>query len=192
MTHTPTQGDQSPTSPLVLIFKSFVLLLISAGVGFLAAKKLNLGLVPGGVIGAAIFGVGFFAMMKLKGAPREMGLAFGLKFLSVTGYKILNVTLVFWLASDFGYSKEAALALIAGWSIVMSVTTLLAGSITDALGLRRTLILGVSICVMTRLVMVVSTCQTVALTFGLFPLGIGEARCKPVLIAALRRYSTAR
>ena len=190
MTLSPTHGDSSPVSPLVLIFKSLILLLISAGVGFLAVKKLNLGFVPGGVIGAAIFGVGSFAMMKLKGAPREMGFTFGLKFLSVTGYKILNVTLVFWLASDFGYSKEAALALIAGWSLVMSVTTLLAGSITDALGLRRTLIIGVSICVITRLVMVVTTSQTMALTCGLFPLAIGEALCTPVLIAALRRYST--
>lgn len=180
----------SPAGTFVLILKTLGLLLVSAGVGFLAAKKLNLGLVPGSIIGASIFGVGFFAMLKLKGAPREMGFAFGLKFLSVTGYKILNITLVFWLVSDFGYSKESALALIAGWSIVMSVTTLLAGSITDALGLRRTLVLGSSICIAARFVMVVTTSQTVALAAGLLPLAIGEALCTPVLIAALRRYST--
>jgi MFS family permease len=200
MTFTPPPGDpssreplvsQEPARPAVVILKTLVLLATSAGVGWLTASSLNLGRVPGCVIAAAILGVGFFAMLKLKGAPREMGFAFGLKFLSVTAYKILNITLVFWLASDLGYGKESALALIAGWSIVMSVTTLLAGSITDALGLRRTLLLGVSISVGTRLVMVLTTHPVIALVFGLFPLAIGEALCTPVLIAALRRYSTA-
>lgn len=200
MTTTPTSEDPAPilrlatpapVSTLGWVLRIFVLLVISSGVSILAARNLNLGVVPGGIMGAAIFGVSFFAMLKLQGAPREMGFTFGLKFLSVTAYKILNITLVFWLASDFGYSKESALALIAGWSIVMTLTTLLAGSITDALGLRRTLVLGVSLCVMTRLVMVLTTSQSLALTFGLFPLAIGEALCTPVLIAALRRYSTA-
>ncbi len=175
----------------VVVMKALVLLGVSAGVGELTASHLNLGTVPSTILALAIFGVGFFAMLKLQGAPREMGIAFGLKFLSVTAYKILNITLVFWLASDLGYSKESALALIAGWSIVMSVTTLLAGSITDALGLRRTLVVGVSISVITRLIMVWTPSPGVALGCGLFPLAIGEALCTPVLIAALRRYSTA-
>lgn len=193
MTDPQTTPSPKPGSsrPWLAAFKALALMLVSAGVGYLAAQKLNLGLVPGVVIGASVFGVSLFAVLKLAGAPREMGFTFGLKFLSVTAYKVLNMTLVFWLAEDFGYSKEAALGLIAGWSIVMSIITLLAGSITDALGLRRTLIIGVSLCVLTRLVMVITTDQTVALLFGLFPLAVGEALCTPVLVAALRRYSTA-
>jgi MFS family permease len=166
-----------------------VLLLFAAAVGFLAAKKLNFGWVPGGVIGASIFGVGGFAMMKLRGSPREMGLTFGLKFLSVTAYKILNVTLVLWLCKDLGYTERGALNLIVGWSFFMTVTTILAGSITDALGLRRTLLIGMTLCVLTRLVMVFSTNGVLSLVCGLFPLAIGEALCTPVLVAAMRRYS---
>ena len=165
------------------------LLLVSGLVGYLAQGKLNLGLVPAVAIGLSIFGVSLFALLQLKGAPREVGFTFGLKFLSVTAYKILNITLVLWLANDMGLSKESALALIAGWSIVMSLMTLLAGSITDALGLRRTLLIGVGFCVVTRLVMVVATEPWVALVCGLFPLALGEALCTPVLVAALRRYS---
>jgi len=189
MTDTPTQGDQSPTSPPVLILKALVLLLFAAGVGFLAAKKLHFGWVPGGVIGASIFGVGGFAMMKLRGSPREMGLTFGLKFLSVTAYKILNVTLVLWLCKDLGYTERGALNLIVGWSFFMTMTTILAGSITDALGLRRTLLIGMTLCVLTRFVMVFSTNGILALVCGLLPLAIGEALCTPVLVAAMRRYS---
>jgi len=175
---------------MVLFLKTFSLLLLCAGVGYLAAKKGNLGYIPAGIIGLSIFGVAFYAMLKLKGAPREMGFAFGLKFFSVTGYKILNTTLILWLANDMGFSKDVALPLIAGWAITMSVITILAGSITDALGLRRTLLIGVTLCILTRLVMVVTTNSWVALIFGLFPLAIGEALCTPVLVAALRRFSS--
>ncbi|MFT4175463.1 MAG: MFS transporter [Luteolibacter sp.] len=189
-TDVPPAPEQAPVNPLVLALKSLLLVLFCGCVGYLAAKKANLGLVPGAVIGISLSGVGFFALMKLRGAPREMGFTFGLKFLSVTAYKVLNTTLVLWLASDMGYSKESALALIAGWSILMSIITLLAGSITDALGLRRTLLIGVTLCVLTRLVMVFSPSPALALICGLFPLAVGEALCTPVLVAALRRYSS--
>lgn len=189
MTRTPTHDEPPADRLFPLVLKVLSLLLISSGVGLLAAKKLNLGLVPGAVIGSSVFGVCLFAVMKLKGAPREMGFTFGLKFLSVTAYKILNITLVFWLSRDLGYSEQGAFNLIVGWSLFMTLTTILAGSITDALGLRRTLLIGISLCVLTRLVMVFSTNGLLALVCGLFPLAVGEALCTPVLVAAMRRYS---
>jgi MFS family permease len=189
MVQSPPQPDQAPANIPLLILKSLVLLLFSAGVGFLASKKLGFGLVPGSVIGASIFGVGGFAMVKLRGSPREMAFTFGLKFLSVTAYKILNVTLVLWLVKDLGYTEHGALSLIVGWSFFMTLTTILAGSITDALGLRRTLLIGMTLCVLTRFVMVFSPIPALSLACGLFPLAIGEALCTPVLVAAMRRYS---
>src|SRR5436305_12851168 len=74
----------------------------------------------------------------------------------------------------------------------MTVFTLLAGSLTDALGLRRTFFLGVPICLMARAVMVFTTVKWLALAGGLFPLVVGEVLGTPVLIAAARRYSTIR
>jgi MFS family permease len=186
---TPQPDPQVSANIPLLILKSVILLLFSAGVGLLAAKKLGFGWVPGSVIGASILGVGGFAMMKLRGSPREMGFTFGLKFLSVTAYKILNVTLVLWLSNDLGYTEQGALNLIVGWSFFMTLSTILAGSITDALGLRRTLLIGMSLCVLTRFVMVFSPSPLLSLVCGLFPLAIGEALCTPVLVAALRRYS---
>jgi MFS family permease len=186
---TPQPEPQVPANILQLFLKGIILLMFSAGVGLLAAKKLGFGLVPGSVIGASILGVGGFAMMKLRGSPREMGFTFGLKFLSVTAYKILNVTLVLWLSNDLGFTEQGALNLIVGWSFFMTLVTILAGSITDALGLRRTLLIGMTLCVLTRFVMVFSPSPLLSLVFGLFPLAIGEALCTPVLVAALRRYS---
>jgi MFS family permease len=72
----------------------------------------------------------------------------------------------------------------------MTIFTLLAGSITDAIGLRRTFFLGVAICTVARSVMVVTTIPSLALACGVLPLAIGEALGTPVLLAATRRYST--
>lgn len=185
------QGSQAllRDSPLTLTLKLLAVILVSALAGFLSAKKLSLGFVPASVIASCMAGVGAYAVLTLQGAPREVGLTFGLKFLSVTAYKILNVTLVLWMINDFGFSEKSALGFITGWSLVLTVFTVLAGSITDALGLRRTLMIGVSICVITRSVMVVTQNQTAVFLLGLFPLAIGEALSTPVLVAALRRYT---
>ncbi len=74
----------------------------------------------------------------------------------------------------------------------MSVGTLLVGSLTDALGMRRTLFLGAGICIFGRLMMTLTTVKWLALGCGLMPLAIGEALGGPVLIAAARRYSSTR
>jgi hypothetical protein len=99
--------------------------------------------------------------------------------------------MVLWLSKDLGFSDQAAGALVGWvWAPAMTVFTLLAGSITDAIGLRRTFFLGVAICTVARSVMVVTTNPSLALACGVLPLAIGEALGTPVLLAATRRYST--
>ena len=128
----------------------------------------------------------------LQGAARELWLTFGIKFLIVAAYKVTFVTVVRWLSSDLGMSDQKALAVAGGWGLTMMIATLLVGSLTDALGLRRTFFLGVGICLIARAVMAFATVQWVALTGGLFLLAIGEALGTPVLIAATRKYSSTR
>jgi MFS family permease len=127
----------------------------------------------------------------LKGAQRELWLTFLIKFLIYTAYSVTNKTMVLWLSKDLGFSDQAAGALVGWvWAPAMTVFTLLAGSITDAIGLRRTFFLGVAICTVARSVMVVTTIPWLALACGVLPLAIGEALGTPVLLAATRRYST--
>src|SRR5204862_6981687 len=66
----------------------------------------------------------------------------------------------------------------------------LVGSVTDAIGLRRTYFLGVAICTIARSVMIGTTTPSLALACGVLPLAVGEALGTPVLLAATRRYST--
>jgi MFS family permease len=138
--------------------------------------------------------LGFLAKFTvLKGAQRELWLTFVIKLLIISAYSITNKTLILWLSSDLGFNDQYAGALVGWvWAPAMTVFTLLAGSLTDALGLRRTFFLGVFVCLVARAVMVFTTIKWLALAGGLFPLVIGEALGTPVLIAAARRYSTTR
>jgi MFS family permease len=135
---------------------------------------------------------GFLAKFTvLKGAQRELWLTFLIKFLIYTAYSVTNKTMVLWLSKDLGFSDQAAGALVGWvWAPAMTVFTLLAGSITDAIGLRSTFFLGVAICTVARSVMVITTNPSLALACGVLPLAIGEALGTPVLLAATRRYST--
>ncbi|HEU5247553.1 MAG TPA: MFS transporter, partial [Candidatus Udaeobacter sp.] len=135
---------------------------------------------------------GFIAKFTvLKGAQRELWLTFLIKFLIYTAYSVTNKTMVLWLSKDLGFSDQAAGALVGWvWAPAMTIFTLLAGSLTDAIGLRRTFFLGVAICTVARSVMVVTTIPSLALACGVLPLAIGEALGTPVLLAATRRYST--
>src|SRR5947199_2291623 len=141
----------------------------------------------------ALTGVrGFLAKFTvLKGAQRELWLTFLIKLFIISAYSITNKTLILWLSSDLGFSDQAAGALVGWvWAPAMTVFALLAGSLTDALGLRRTFFFGVFVCLVARAVMVFTAMPWLALAGGLFPLVIGEALGTPVLIAATRRYST--
>ncbi|HEV7927105.1 MAG TPA: MFS transporter [Verrucomicrobiae bacterium] len=128
----------------------------------------------------------------LKDAIPELWIIFAIKFLSIAAYGVTNLTLVLWLRSDLGYADPKPLQLVAAWSILMTVTTLLVGSLTDVLGMRRTLFLGTGICIFARLLMTLTTVHWLALGAGLIPLAVGEALGGPVLIAAVRHYSNTR
>src|SRR3954469_6109666 len=125
----------------------------------------------------------------LRTARRELWLTFLIKFLIYTAYSVTNKTMVLWLSEDLGFTDHAARALVGWvWAPAMTVFTLLAGSLTDAIGLRRTFFLGVGICAFARSVMTFTTTPSLALACGLLPLAVGEALGTPVLLAATRRY----
>jgi len=181
--------NRSSSGLAALAGKMLILALFSAAAGWFAALKANFGTVPGIVIGTSIFGAGVFAILKLAGSPRELWLTMMFKFLSGIAYKLLNLSLVYWLTRDIGMTEAQSGVVILVWGFCMSGFTLLVGSVTDAIGVRRTLILGVSLCLLTRLIMLSASNQWVVLLCGLLPLAAGEALCTPVLVAALRKFA---
>jgi MFS family permease len=126
----------------------------------------------------------------LRRAMRELWIVFAFKFLGVVAYVVMNTTLILWLSSDLGYSDEKAGTIVGIWSALMTFFTVLVGSLTDAIGLRKAFLLGLVVCVFARGVMTFTTLPWLALVGGMVPLALGEALGIPVVVAALRRYTT--
>jgi MFS family permease len=126
----------------------------------------------------------------LRGAPRELWIMFLVKLAGIAAYGIMNTTFVLWLSYDLGYSDQQAGFLVAGWSMAMTLFTVFVGSLTDAIGLRKAILLGLTLTVAARAVMTFSTVKWLALAGGMVPLALGEALTVPVLVAGIRRYST--
>jgi|GEM_PF-103055 len=126
----------------------------------------------------------------LGGAVRELWIVFAAKLLGIVAYSVMNTTFVLWLSYDLGYSDERAGVVVATWSAAMTLLTVFVGSLTDAIGLRKALLLGLGVCVAARGVMTFTTVKWLALAGGMLPLALGEALGVPVLVAGVRRYST--
>jgi MFS family permease len=121
---------------------------------------------------------------------RELWLVFGYIVLSNLAYAMVNLTLTLWLSSDLGYGDVKAGVFVSSWSALLTLSIVMVGSLTDALGLRKTFLVGMFLCLFARAVMVFSTSATLAISLGMVVLAVGEAMGAPVTIAALRRYTT--
>ena len=126
----------------------------------------------------------------LRGAVRELWIVFAVKLLTILAYGVMNSTLVLWLSANLGYDDAHAGYLVAGWSLALTLFTVLAGSVVDAIGLRKAFLLGLYVCLLARAVMTFTTVKWLALGCGMLPLALGEALGTPVLVAAVHRYST--
>jgi MFS family permease len=128
----------------------------------------------------------------LWGAVRELWIVFGYITLSNVAYAMVNLSLTVWLSADLGYSDIKAGLTVTCWSGLMTLSIVMVGSLTDAMGLRKTFLLGCSLCLIARVFMSFTTLPLLALGCGLAVLAVGEALGAPVTVAALRRYTTTR
>jgi MFS family permease len=125
----------------------------------------------------------------LKSSVRELWIIYGLKIIYIIAYGLVNGTLVLWLSSDLGYGDKSAGFMVAAWSTCLTLITVLVGSLVDAVGLRRSLLLGFWICLWSTGAMALCGSRLTALPLGLFPLAVGYALMLPVMVAAIKKYS---
>jgi len=124
-------------------------------------------------------------------APRELWLLYLATFFEFLGIFSFLLTLPLWLTGDFGMDDKAA-----GWWAATFATAVigfvfLVGSIADAVGVRRTLLVAFGFGAVTRLGMALSGRPGPAL-FWLMLFAIAYATISPVLQAAIQRASPAR
>jgi len=139
---------------------------------------------------------GFRAFLQkftgLRSAPRELWIIFVANIFENLAYKVGAAgVLTLWLSSDLGYNDTSAGAMVAVWSAIMTLVTALVGSLTDALGIRKTFLLGFWLCLCSRIVMTITAEVWVVIPFGLYVQAVGIALLIPVMAAACRRYTNA-
>ncbi len=128
----------------------------------------------------------------LRSAPRELWIIYAAYILENLAYKVGAAgVLPLWLSSDLGFDDVKAGAMIASWSAIMTLITVMIGSLTDALGIRRTFLLGFCVCLLSRSVMAMTIEKWIVLPFGLYLQAIGIALMVPVMVAAMKKYSNA-
>lgn len=129
-------------------------------------------------------------MLVLRGALRELYVIFGTKILSIVAYGLVNSTLILWLSKDIGYGDISAGVVVAAWSTILTLVTVMVGSLVDAIGIKKALLFGFLACIVARGSMSFFTAKSLVLGFGLLPLAIGEALMVPVMVAAIKKYAT--
>jgi len=128
----------------------------------------------------------------LRGAPRELWIVLAAYILENIAYKLSSSqVLPGWLSLELGMGDETKGITIGIWSALVTLFTVLVGSFTDAVGIRRTFLIGFTICLAARMVMVAAGVKWLAMVAGLLPLALGLALMTPVMAAAMRRYTTA-
>ena len=125
----------------------------------------------------------------LRGAPRELWVVYLIKVLEIAAYGLTTGTVILWLSSDLGYADAGAGDVYTFWSSLITIATLFAGTLSDTVGIKRTFLLGLSVLVATRLVLVASVEPWVVIPLGLLPSALGVALMAPVMTAAVKKYT---
>lgn len=129
--------------------------------------------------------------LVLKGSIRELWIIFLTKILAILAYGLVGTSILsLWLSSDIKLSDQNAGIVIASWSSVLTVFTIMVGSLVDAIGIKKSLMAGFAFCIFARFIMSFFSSSVIVLPLGLLPLALGEALQTPVMAAAIRRFSS--
>lgn len=125
----------------------------------------------------------------LGAAPRELWLVYFGKVCETTAYALVNASLMLYLINELGYSDEGAGGFVGVWATVIAAFTFLVGSLSDAIGIRKTLIFSFALCAVTRALTAFIGHPVLTPVLALMPMTLGVAMTIPVMVAGARRYT---
>lgn len=145
--------------------------------------------------GAVVLAVAFVYIVwsyakNLKGSPRELYLLFFTKVTEYSAYGAMNLAFVLFLSSDVGMSDIVAGSYIGAWSMFVTIGVMIIGPVCDAIGIRRTLLVGTIILLVSRFFLPLSTNIVAISLLGFIPMAIGMAMLGPVLSVGVKRFTT--
>lgn len=126
----------------------------------------------------------------LKDSPREIWVLFSAKLIEYAAYATSNMAFVLYLSKDCGLDDIAAGSYIGVWSTLMTCISILVGSVVDAIGVKKTLVIGMFAMLIGRLIMPFSNHLVIVTLFAFIPVAIGNALLIPVLSVGIKRFTT--
>ncbi len=126
----------------------------------------------------------------LKGCPRDLYLLYFSKILEYSAYGGMNMAFVLFLHKDCGLSDIAAGSYIGVWSVGLTIVTMMVGAVVDAIGIRRTLIMGAVVLLFARFCMPLTHNIYLVSIIGFVPMAVGIAIMGPVLSVGIKRFTT--
>jgi len=126
----------------------------------------------------------------LKQSPREIYLLFFTKLTEYSAYGAMNLAFVLFLSSDVGMGDISAGTYIGIWSMFITVTLMMIGPVCDAIGVRKTLLAGTIVLLISRFLLPLSSNIIFVSLFAFIPMAIGMAVMGPVLSVGIKRFTT--
>ena len=114
---------------------------------------------------------------------------YGIKYLESYSYFILAYSLVLYLSEEFGFGDEQAAWAYGIYGMLVSLYGIGVGVVIDALGVRRSMLVGLSILIVSRLVLAYTRSVAVLVVALGTTLPIGAAVTLPVLQIGIKRYT---
>jgi len=142
------------------------------------------------VLSVALVWIIWSYVRGLKGSPRELYLMFFTKVTEYSAYGAANMAFVLYLHKDVGLSDLQAGSYIGAWSISMTLMMVLVGAVCDAIGVKKTLLIGCYFLLFSRLFMPFTNNLWLVTILGFIPLAFGTAITGPVLSVGIKVFTT--
>ena len=126
----------------------------------------------------------------LRGSPRELYMLFAMKVIEYTAYGAMQMTFVLFLSDLVGLGDIAAGAYISAWSVGITIVTITVGAVVDAIGIKKTLLIGTTGLLVARFFLPLTTNIWAVTILGFMPMALGTAIMAPVISVGIKRYTT--
>jgi len=125
----------------------------------------------------------------LNTSPRELWFVSISQVTEFTAYSIMLMTLTLFLSSDVGMSDVAAGNFMGTWNLSYTILIIGVGSLVDAVGVKKVLVIGTILAIFSRFFLFVSTNFWIVTILGFVPQAVSVAFLSPVISVALKRYT---
>ncbi len=126
----------------------------------------------------------------LWGSPRELYMLYIAKLLEYGAYGAINYTFILYLREDCGLSDVIAGSYIGVWSMFLTICSMLIGAVCDAIGIKKTLLLGTAFLLVSRASLPFIDNIYIATFTSFLPMAVGMGILLPVLSVGIKYYTT--